>query len=701
MPPGGVAAVLRLLHDGATVPFVARYRKEATGELDEVQIRDIAERCERLRDLEARRSAILKSLQQQGVLSGELREQVLACSSKRELEDVYLPFRPKRHSKAALAREQGLEPLALRILSQPAEGSVERDAQAFIDAERKVHSAGDALAGAHHIAVERIAEHAVLRRELRQSMLNQGNVSSRVVKKHAAKRSKFEDYYDFSERLCRIPSHRYLAICRGEGEGMLRVKVELPEPRCLSMIARHFPERSRSPYVGALRQAVQEAYRKRLHPALEREVRGQVLEQAERTAIEVFAENLRNLLFAAPLGSKTVIAIDPGIRTGCKCVVLDSSGVPQEHVTLFPQRSDQERKRAEHTLVALVRRHDAAAIAVGNGTAGRETERFARSSLKAAGLSPEVISVNEAGASVYSASELARQELPDLDVTLRGAVSIGRRLQDPLAELVKIDPKAIGVGQYQHDVDQNLLATKLHEVVESCVNQVGVELSTASSALLSYVAGLSERLAGEIVSQRSRQGGFAAKKQLLKVKGLGPKAFEQCAGFVRIAAAENVLDRSAIHPERYGIVQRMAADLRAPLSSLVGTADLAGRIELSRYATQEVGEPTLKDILRELEKPGRDPRQHFEALRFRDDVSDITDLRDGMILNGIVTNVTAFGAFVDVGVHQDGLVHISQLADRFVKVPAEVVQVGQRVTVRVLSVDLERRRISLSRKDLS
>ena len=700
LPPRGVAAVTRLLKEGATVPFIARYRKEATGGLDEVQIRDIAERQEYLVALDDRRTAILRSIDEQGLLTDTIRQRLAACVTKTELEDVYLPFKPKRRTKAMIAREQGLQPLAANILEQGTGGDLEADARSFVDPAKGIASIEQAIAGARDIVIETVAENVEVRAFLRRVLAEHGVVRSQGIKSKIKGRTKFEDYYDYREAMGRVPSHRYLALCRGESKGVLRVHVETDDERAVDRIERIMGLSPRSPYRLALASAIAEAYKKRLLPGLGKEVRAQVAARAEREAVEVFADNLKNLLLSAPFGSRPILAIDPGIRTGSKCVVLDRSGRFLETVTIFPQRGKEEEKKAERTLEKLIERHRPEAIAVGNGTGGRETERLARGVVKSVGVAIPVISVNEAGASVYSASDIARQEFPDLDITVRGAVSIGRRLQDPLAELVKIDPKSIGVGQYQHDVDQGLLSRKLHDVVESCVNAVGVELGTASAPLLSYVAGIGPQVAEAIVAHRAATGAFPSRRALLKVKGLGPKAFEQCAGFLRIRDGKEPLDASAVHPERYGLVGQMAKDVGVSVAAMVGNAAILRRIDLSRYVAGDVGEPTLRDILGELEKPGRDPRETFEGPRFSDDVQELEDLKEGMVLEGVVTNVAAFGAFVDLGVHQDGLVHISQLANRFVKDPGDEVKVGDRVQVRVLGIDLERRRISLTRKSV-
>jgi uncharacterized protein len=696
LPPAGVAATLALLDEGATVPFVARYRKERTGGLDEVQIRAIGERRDYLAALEARRRTVMDAIEAQGKLTAELRRALEGAETKTALEDLYAPYKKKRRTRATMARDKGLGPLADRLLAQPPSGDPRREARAFV--EGAVGGVEEALAGARDIAAEAVADDPRVRGAVREAFLTHGRLTTRAARGKKKTRSKFEQYYDFAERVSRIPSHRVLAIFRGEAEGFLRWSIELDHERLRRRLYGIAGVRRGSPFAPALREAVDDAYARLLTPSLENDVRAVLKERADRAAIDVFADNLENLLLAAPLGEVPVIGVDPGIRTGCKCAALDATGRFLENATIYPGRRGDE---AAAVLVELVRRHGARAVAVGNGTAGRETEAFARRALADAGLGEViVVGVNEAGASVYSASDVAREELPDLDLTVRGAISIGRRLQDPLAELVKLDPKAIGVGQYQHDVDQKLLARKLAEVVESGVNRVGVALNLASAPLLSHVAGLSASLAKKIVAHREARGRFETRADLKQVKGLGPKAFEQCAGFLRIPDGAHPLDASAVHPERYPLVERMAKDHGVALRALVGDAARVAAIDLSRYVGDDVGLPTLRDIARELEKPGRDPREAFEAPRFRDDVRELQDLRPGMRLEGVVTNVTHFGAFVDVGVHQDGLVHVSQLADRYVADPREEVKVGDRVTVRVLDVDLDRRRIGLSRKGL-
>ena len=697
VPPRAVGAVLSLLDDGATVPFIARYRKEATGALDEVQIRAVAERAADLKTFEDRRAFVLRTIEAQGKLTAALRHRIAACTDRTELEDLYLPYKKKKKTKAAVALERGLGPLAERILAQPRQGDLEAEARSFVDPARGVADGKAALAGARDIAVDAVADHAEVRAYLREVIAKTGVLTSTAIKKRTAERTRFEDYYAFAEPIDSVPPHRYFAVARGEAEGVLRVKVEIDDERSLAEIRRRMGVRRGSPFAATLSEAVEEAYRRRLMPALTKEVRSRALERAEGASIDVFAENLLHLLLAPPFGARPILAIDPGIRTGCKCVALDRFGRVLQHETIFPFKGQKERPKAAQALVRLAKTHGAEAVAVGNGTGGRETEGLARTAFNVARLSIPVVSVSEAGASVYSASDLAREELGELDVTIRGAVSIGRRLQDPLSELVKIDPKSIGVGQYQHDVDAGRLGKKLGAVVESCVNRVGVELTTASPSLLRYVAGIGPKTAAAVVARRDDRG-FTRRDDLLEVKGLGPKVYEQCAGFIRLRNSAHPLDASAVHPERYPVIERMADDLGMSLSDLVGNREAIRKIEIGRYVSGDLGEPTLNDILMELEKPGRDPRAEFEAPRFREDVQSLEDLEAGMNLEGVVTNVTAFGAFVDVGVHQDGLVHISQLADRFIEDPRQVVKVGDRVKVRVLEVDLERRRISLSRK---
>ncbi len=695
LPPKGIQAVLSLLAEGNTVPFIARYRKEATGTLDEVQIRKIEELRDYLVDLEERRRTVLASIEEQGKLTDALKRKILAAQTKAELEDLYLPYKKKRKTRASVARERGLAPLADMILSQLGQGVPDEAAKAFVQGE--VADVQAALAGAKDIVAELVCEKPEVRGAVRSFFVEEGAMVSQKDPKHDGSPTKFEQYYEFSEPVSKMPSHRFLALRRGEREKVLKTKLAVDTERAISQIERRVKVDRRSPYAPLLQDAIQDGYGRLLQPSLENEVRTDTKSRADREAVDVFADNLKNLLLQSPFGGRSVIGIDPGLRTGSKCAAIDGTGKFLETITIYPAKGGAAVSEAKRKLTSFVKKHKPDAIAIGNGTGGRETESFVKAVLKDAGIQgPFVVQVNEAGASVYSASDVARDEFPQLDLTIRGAISIGRRLQDPLAELVKIEPKSIGVGQYQHDVHQPLLSKKLGEVVESCVNNVGVELNTASAPLLSYVAGVSAKVAKNVVAHREKNGPFVSKKQLLKVSGLGPKAFEQCAGFLRVRGGKHPLDASAVHPERYALVEKMAKHVGVALSELVGNAQSVSRIKLQAYVDDEVGMPTLEDIAQELKKPGRDPRDTFAPPAFREDVNTMEDLQEGMRLEGVVTNVTAFGAFVDVGVHQDGLVHISQLSDQFVKEPKDVVKVGQKLKVQVLEVDLARKRISLS-----
>lgn len=697
LPLRGILAVVKLLAEGATVPFIARYRKEQTGGLDEVQIRQIEERRLYLVEMNDRRNAILASIEEQGQMTPELRAKIFACTTKAALEDLYLPFKPKRRTRAMIARERGLQPLADRILAQPADGDPTGEAGRFVDAAKEVPDVKTALAGARDIVAEKIAEDADVRAMVRAQYLSEGTVQSSVLPDKANEPTKFERYYAFEEPLATIPSHRFLAVRRGEQDGVLRLRLGVPLENVTPRVEAKAGVVASSPFAGEMAAAVRDACTRLLLPSLELDLRIELKMRADKEAVEVFATNLRELLLAAPLGGKPVVGIDPGLRTGCKCVAVDATGRYLDAVTIYPSNGDAAAARAKQELLAFLNKHQPSAIAVGNGTGGREAEGLCREVVKAGNIKDVVVvAVSEAGASVYSASEVAREEFPDLDLTLRGAISIARRLQDPLAELVKIDPKAIGVGQYQHDVFQPLLARKLDQVVESCVNHVGVDLNTASAPLLARVAGLRPSVAASIVEHRGRCGPFTSRARLLDVPGLGPRTFEQAAGFLRIRGGEHPLDASAVHPERYGLVERIAADLGTSLRELVGSAALAARVVVARYVGEEIGEPTLRDILGELQKPGRDPRDKFDPPKFRADINTVADLTVGLELEGVVTNVTAFGAFVDIGVHQDGLVHISRLSDKFVKDPHSVVKPGDRLRVRVLEVDVPRKRISLT-----
>ena len=684
-----VEGAVRLLREGATIPFISRYRKEATGSLDEVQVAAIQEQLERLTELEARKQTILETIQSQGVLTDELRCRIEECWEAAPLEDLYLPYRPKRRTRATIARERGLEPLA-NLLQGQRTPSLEREARRFVTAE--VPTVEEALAGACDIAAERMAEDDRARAALRRIFAREGVVRSRVVRGKEEAGAKYADYFDASAPQRNIASHRYLAMRRGEEEGFLRVGIEVDAERCTEELRRRFI-RQGSTTRRWMEAAVADAFKRLIRPSLETEQLSAAKERADDEAIRIFAENLRQLLLASPLGQKRVIALDPGFRTGCKVVVLDSQGNLLHHTAIFPHPPQNRREEAAATLRSLARRFHTEAFAVGDGTAGRETLQLVRE-LGIEGV--EVFSVSEDGASVYSASATAREEFPDQDVTVRGAISIGRRLIDPLSELVKIDPKSIGVGQYQHSVDQTKLRNRLQVVVESCVNSVGVNINTASKHILTYVSGLGPALAEKIVAYRAAHGDFPTRRALLQVPRLGARAFEQAAGFLRVVGGENPLDNSAVHPESYRIVERMAKDLGVSVERLLEEKRLREGIEPERYVDERVGLPTVRDILEALDKRGLDPRQPLHGFAFAPDVHTIDDLRPGMVLPGIVTNITAFGAFVDVGVKQDGLVHVSQLADRYVASPGEVVRLGQQVEVRVTGVDTARGRISLS-----
>ncbi|HHG84941.1 MAG TPA: RNA-binding transcriptional accessory protein [Bacteroidetes bacterium] len=690
----GVAAVLALLGEGATVPFIARYRKEATGSMDEVEITAIRDRRKQLKELDDRRDTVLKSIEEQGKLNPGLRDKINAAGNMTQLEDIYLPYRPKRRTRAIMAKEKGLEPLAEMLFRQD-EQSPERLASGFVNPAKDVGSVEDALAGARDILAERVNEDARARTRMRRLFERKGKIVTKMVKGKEMEGAKYRDYFDWDEPLARAPSHRLLAMRRAEKEKIITMKIQPDEDNALYELDRIFL-RGRSPATDQVAQAVKDGYKRLLSPSMETEMRLSSKKKADEEAIKVFAENLRQLLLSAPLGQKNVMALDPGFRTGCKLVCLDRQGKLLTNDVIYPHPPVSREGQAADKVRHLIKQYNIEAIAVGNGTAGRETESFLRN----VGLDSKVavVMVNESGASIYSASEVAREEFPNEDLTVRGAVSIGRRLMDPLAELVKIDPKSIGVGQYQHDVDQNALRQSLDDVVGSCVNGVGVEVNTASKQLLTYVSGLGPVLAGNIIKYRDANGPFRARKELKKVSRLGDKAFQQAAGFLRIYAGKNPLDASAVHPESYPIVDRMAKDQGCTVLDLLEKEDLRKQIDLKRYVSEQVGLPTLKDILKELAKPGRDPREQFEVFSFKEGVEKMSDLGEGMVLPGIVTNITRFGAFVDIGVHQDGLVHISQIADRYVQDPAEVVKVQQKVMVRVVEVDLQRKRIALSMK---
>jgi uncharacterized protein len=694
LTPKQVWATADLLNEGATVPFIARYRKEATGSLDEVAITAVRDRLNQLMELDKRREAILKSLEERGQLTDELKEKILSAETMVVLEDIYLPYRPKRRTRATIAKEKGLEPIAQRLFAQE-EMDPLAEAVAFVDLEKGVDSAEDALAGARDIIAEWVNEDQTARARMRDFYSSKAVFKSKVIPEKEAEGIKYKDYFDWEEPVNTVPSHRILAMRRGEKEGFLTLRVLPPEDEALVILDGLFVKGER-PASQQVRMSVHDSYKRLLSPSMETEIRLATKKRADEEAIRVFVENIRQLLLAPPLGQKNVLAIDPGFRTGCKVVCLDRQGKLLHTETIYPLQSEKGAADAHVKILEMCERFCIEAIAVGNGTAGRETETFIRSLDLSKNI--QVVMVNESGASVYSASEVAREEFPDQDVTVRGAASIGRRLMDPLAELVKIDPKSIGVGQYQHDVDQGALKSSLDDVVVSCVNRVGVEVNTASKQLLTYVSGLGSQLAKGIVEYRNEHGPFQSREGLKQVSRLGPKAFEQAAGFLRIRDGENPLDRSAVHPESYPIVDALARDLGCSVLDLMADEKLRERIDLKQYVSENVGLPTLNDILSELSKPGRDPREQFETFRFAEGVEKIEDVKPGMKLPGIVTNITAFGVFVDIGVHQDGLVHISEVSNRFVKNPSEVVKVHQKVLVTVLNVDLERKRISLSMK---
>lgn len=692
LPAAGVNAVIGLLDQDATVPFIARYRKEATGNLDEVAIMSVRDRLAQLKELDARKAAIMKSLDERKLVTPELTAKIVGATTLAILEDIYLPYRPKKRTRAMIAKEKGLEPLAETLFAQ-GPGIPEELAKAFIDAEKGVKDAAEALAGARDIIAERVAEDAPARARLREVFFSKGEFHSKVIAGKEVEGAKFKDYFDWKEPATKAPSHRVLAMRRGESEGFLYMRVSVDEEETIPMLQGLFAK-GNGACAAQVRLAVEDAYRRLMSFSMETEVRLHAKKEADREAIAVFARNLREILMSSPLGQKRLLALDPGFRTGCKLVILDEQGKLLHHDIIMPHTGAGGLLEAAVKVKTLATKYKSEVVAIGNGTAGRETEEFVRT-LKLPGVT--VVMVNESGASVYSASEAAREEFPNEDITVRGAVSIGRRLMDPLAELVKIDPKSIGVGQYQHDVDQTGLKRSLDDTVVSCVNSVGVEVNSASKELLSYVSGLGPVLAKNIVDYRNENGAFPSRDALKKVPRLGPKAFEQSAGFLRIRNGRNPLDSSAVHPERYDIVEKMAADLGTTVKDLITNPSLRAKIDIKKYATAEVGELTLRDILAELAKPGRDPRQGFEAFAFGD-VSKLEDVKPGMKLPGIVTNVAAFGAFVDIGVHQDGLVHVSEVSDTFVKAPSDVLKVQQRVHVTVLEVDIARKRIALSLK---
>ena len=690
--PDKVRNVVELLDGGATIPFISRYRKEATGSMDEVAVGNVKDMYEKLNAIVQRKETVLATIEEQGKLTPELKQRIDNCFDAVELEDIYLPYRPKRRTRATIAKERGLEPLADVIWNQQ-HNDVRGRARAFVCAD--VPTADDAIAGACDIIAERVSEDERARNTVRQLFARGGVLTSRVVKGKEGDGIKYSDYYEWQENIARISSHRLLAIMRGEEEGFLRMSIAIDSEEATDRLSRHFVKRF-SPSREFMEAAVADGYKRLLAPSIENETRGNAKQRADDEAIAVFAENLRQLLMSSPLGQKRVLAIDPGFRTGCKVVVLDSQGNLVHHTVIYPHPPQNNREGAARIITSLVKDFAIEAFAIGNGTAGRETEDFVRS----LGLAADVFPVNEDGASVYSASAVAREEFPDEDVTVRGAVSIGRRLIDPLSELVKIEPRSIGVGQYQHSVDQGKLKQRLDVVVESCVNKVGVNVNTATKQILTHISGLGPALAENIVKYRAANGNFRTRKELLNVPRLGNKAFEQAAGFLRVLGGDNPLDSTAVHPESYGIVTKMAKDAGVSLEQFIADGELRKKVVLSNYITDKVGLPTLTDIMDALNKRGLDPREQAKAFLFDPNVHEIEDLRPGMVLPGLVSNITAFGAFVNIGVHQDGLVHVSQLADKFVSSPNDVVRLGQQVMVRVVEVDLKRRRISLSMRGL-
>ena len=690
--PTHVSNVVRLLGEGATIPFIARYRKEMTGTMNEEHVAAVQKRLEQLIELQKRKESIIESIREQDKLTPELEQKILSAKTMQEVEDLYLPYKPKRRTRASIAREKGLEPLAAQIMAQNV-NAVENLASRYVNAQKGVNTVEEALQGAMDIMAEWISENINGRNRIRKIFHTKGNISSTVVKGKEEEGKTYQQYFDFSEPISKAPSHRLLALFRAEEEGIVKLKIKVDNDFVINSLEKVFIKNNNASSE-LVSDAIADSWKRLLEPSIETEIRNIYKEKADETAIQVFAENLKQLLLAPPMGQKRVLAIDPGFRTGCKVVVLSETGALLHNETIYPHPPKSDVVGAMRKVKSLVDAYKVQVIAIGNGTAGRETEDFIRYIKFDRDLT--AVMVSESGASVYSASKVARDEFPDYDITVRGAVSIGRRLMDPLAELVKIDPKSIGVGQYQHDVDQKKLGESLDQTVMSCVNAVGVELNTASQQLLSYVSGVGPALASNIIQYRDAQGGFKSRRQLKEVPRLGDKAFEQCAGFLRIHDGDNPLDQSAVHPESYHIVEKMAKTLNVKVKDLIGNKELIAKINPKDFVEHDFGLETVNDILKELEKPGRDPRQHFEAFEFDKDIRSIEDLKPGMELNGIVTNITAFGAFVDIGVHQDGLVHISQMADHYIKDPNEVVRLNQRVRVKVLEVDTNRNRISLT-----
>ncbi|MFP4363114.1 MAG: Tex family protein [Spirochaetia bacterium] len=695
IPEKQVAAVLALFAQEATVPFIARYRKEATGGLDEEEIIQIRDEHRRLGELADRKAAVLKAIEAQGKLTSALKASIEQAEVKQDVEDLYAPYKQKRKTRADKAAEKGLTPLAELIFTQP-KIDPEKEAVKYVNPETGAASVQEALEGARDIAAQRIHENTELRKSLAEFYREKGFLESKVVKKKQEEGKKYTDYFSFHEAVKSVPSHRVLAVFRGEKEDILRVKIDVPENAVIRILEKPYVKTG-SPWTSHLKTAIQDAFSRLVHPQMETRIKRELKERADIHAVSHFSENLKELLLSPPLQGKRVLAVDPGLRTGCKIVCLDESGALLEHGVMYPLKPHEKIDESGKIVRTLMRKHELEAVAIGNGTGGREALAFFRS--LRLGSSVACILVNESGASVYSASEAARREFAEYDLTVRGAVSIGRRLLDPLAELVKIDPQSIGVGQYQHDVDQQMLKKALDDVVVSCVNAVGADVNTASKELLGYVSGLSGRNASAIVNYRNKHGIFASRDEIAKVPGIGPKTFEQAAGFLRVPESPNPLDSSAVHPENYSVVENIAKDLHTEIAELVRNDALITRIKPDKYVTPDCGLPTLEDIILELQKPGRDPRADFENIEFAEGINDITDLSEGMVLQGVVTNITGFGAFVDIGVHQDGLVHISQMADTFVEDPHDFVSVNQRVSVTVLSVDVERNRISLTMRE--
>lgn len=699
-----VASTVGLLEEGCTIPFISRYRKEVTGALDEVQVAGISNQLEKLKELAKRKETIVKTIEEQGKLTDELKKRIEASWDSTELEDIYLPYKPKRRTRAEVARQKGLEPLATFLMLQNPNADIDKKVKEFISEEKGVKNAEEALQGAQDIIAEQISETEEARNIVRFNFKKDAVITSKLIKgkdtdeKTAQEAQKFRDYFDFSERLAKCASHRLLAMRRGEAEGILRVSISGDDERCLDRLDRQFLRNS-SKSAELVWDAIEDGFKRLIKPSIETEFANMSKELADKEAIRIFVKNLEQLLMAAPLGQKRVLALDPGFRTGCKLVILDAEGNLLHNEAIYPHPPKSERQKAADKIWTLTKQYKIEAISIGNGTASRETEDFVRG----LGLPKEiqVFVVSEDGASIYSASKVAREEFPDYDVTVRGAVSIGRRLMDPLAELVKIDPSSVGVGQYQKDVDQKELKHSLDQTVEMCVNKVGVNVNTASKHLLTYISGLGPAIAQNIVTYRAENGAFTSRKELLKVPKLGPKAFEQAAGFLRVSGGKQPLDNSAVHPESYPIVEKMAKDLKCTVADLMASKELRAQIDIKKYVTDKVGLPTLQDIMQELDKPGRDPRQQLTVFEFSKDVKELEDVKVGMELPGIITNITNFGCFVDVGVHTKGLVHVSELADHFVKDPAEEVQLHQHVRVKVIGVDLERGRMQLSMKGMN